>query len=106
MRRTLAAAVVMLVVSAPGWAQPAPAERHIVIGCVTQANAKAPILLTDTRRTPPAVYRLEGDPKLFAWLVGQTVEITGTLAPAAPKQPPTLNVASVIRISTTCNTGK
>jgi hypothetical protein len=40
-------------------------------------------------------------------LVGQTVEVTGPLTPGANKQPPSLKVASLIRIATTCaKTGK
>jgi hypothetical protein len=40
-------------------------------------------------------------------LVGQTVEVSGPITPGANKQPPTLKVAGLIRISTTCvKTGK
>ena len=74
---------------------------------MSQENAKAPFLLTDLRPTPPAVYRLDGDIKQLSMLVGQTVEVSGPLAPGADKQPPTLKVAALIRIATTCvKTGK
>ena len=40
-------------------------------------------------------------------LVGQTVEVSGPIAPGADKQPPTVKVAGLIRIATTCaKTGK
>ena len=108
MARTLAA--LALLALAPLAAAQAPdtgPRRFVVIGCVSQANAKAPYLLTDRRPDPPAVYQLQGDAKQLSMLVGQTVEVSGPLAPGANKQPPTLKVAGLIRISTTCvKTGK
>ena len=83
------------------------ARRFVVIGCISQQNAKAPYLLTDGRREPPVAYRLDGDAKQLSMLVGQTVEVSGPIAPGANKQPPTVKVAALIRISTTCvKTGK
>ena len=108
MLRTLAA--LALLALAPFAAAQSPdtaPRRFVVIGCVSQANAKAPYLLTDGRREPPAVYQLDGDPKQLLMLVGQTVEVSGPITPGANKQPPTLKVAGLIRISTTCvKTGK
>ena len=108
MVRTLAA--LALLALAPLAAAQAPdtgPRRFVVIGCISQANAKAPYVLTDGRREPPAVYQLDGDPKQLSMLVGQTVEVSGPITPGANKQPPTLKVAGLIRISTTCvKTGK
>jgi len=108
MRRTLAA--LALLALAPLAAAQAPdtgPRRFVVIGCVSQANAKAPYVLTDGRREPPAVYQLDGDPKQLSMLVGQTVEVSGPITPGANKQPPTVKVAGLIRITTTCvKTGK
>ena len=108
MRRTPAA--LALLALAPLAAAQAPdtgPRRFVVIGCVSQANAKAPYVLTDGRREPPAVYQLDGDPKQLSMLVGQTVEVSGPITPGANKQPPTVKVAGLIRISTTCvKTGK
>jgi hypothetical protein len=108
MVRTLAAlALLALAPLAAAQAPDATPRRFVVIGCVSQENAKAPYLLTDGRRTPPAVYRLDGDAKQLSMLVGQTVEVSGPMSPGADKQPPSLKVASLIRIATTCaKTGK
>jgi hypothetical protein len=108
MARTLAAlALLALAPLAAAQSPDATARRYVIIGCVSQENAKAPYLLTDGRREPPAVYRLDGDPKQLSMLVGQTVEVSGPIAPGANKQPPTLKVAGLIRIATTCaKTGK
>jgi hypothetical protein len=108
MVRTLAALALLALASLAAAQSPdATPRRYVIIGCVSQENAKAPFLLTDGRRTPPAVYRLDGDAKQLSMLVGQTVEVSGPLAPGANKQPPTLKVAALIRIATTCTkTGK
>ena len=109
MARTLAAlALAALAPLAAAQSQSTDATRRfVIIGCVSQENAKAPYLLNDRRRDPPAVYRLDGDAKQLSMLVGQTVEVSGPIAPGANKQPPTLKVAAVIRIATTCaKTGK
>ena len=108
MGRTLAALALLALASLAAAQSPdATSPRFVVIGCVSQENAKAPYVLTDLRRTPPAVYRLDGDAKQLAMLVGQTVEVSGPIAPGANKQPPSLKVASLIRIATTCaKTGK
>jgi hypothetical protein len=118
MVRTLAAlALLALAPLAAAQSPDATPGRFVVIGCISQENAgrgagapgstNAPYLLTDGRRTPPAVYRLDGDPKQLSMLVGQTVEVTGPISPGANKQPPALKVATLIRIATTCaKTGK
>ena len=108
MARTLVAlALFALAPLAAAQSPDATPRRFVIIGCVSQENAKAPYLLTDGRRTPPAVYRLDGDAKQLSMLVGQTVEVSGPLAPGANKQPPTLKVMGLIRIATTCaKTGK
>jgi hypothetical protein len=86
-------------------AQEATARRYVVIGCVSQENAKAGFLLTDTRRDPPSVYRLDGDVKQLSMLIGQTVEVSGPMTAGANKQPPTVKVAALTRIATTCVKG-
>jgi hypothetical protein len=108
MARTLAAlALLALAPFAAAQSPDATSGRFVIIGCVSQENAKAPYVITDGRRTPPAVYRLDGDAKQLSMLVGQTVEVSGPITPGANKQPPSLKVASLIRIATTCaKTGK
>jgi hypothetical protein len=95
---TLAAGACAAVVQA----QDPAARPYIVIGCVSQENAKAPFLITDTRRTPPAVYRLDGDVKQLAVLVGQTIEVSGPITAPPGAQPPVVKVVTLARISTTC----
>jgi hypothetical protein len=107
MRRTLAVVVIGLSAAAAALqAQNAAPQRYVVIGCVSQDAAAKAFLLTDSRRDPPAVYRLDWDAKLLPTIIGQTVEVSGTISPGANKQPPTIKAASLIRISTTCAKGK
>ena len=110
MVRTLAALALLALAplaAAQSQSPDATSRPFVIIGCVSQENAKAPYVLTDGRRTPPAVYRLDGDVKQLSMLVGQTVEVSGPMTPGANKQPPSLKVASLIRIATTCaKTGK
>jgi hypothetical protein len=106
-RMPAALALLALAPLAAAQSPDATSRRFVIIGCVSQENAKAPYLLNDRRRDPPAVYQLDGDAKELSMLVGQTVEVSGPIAPGANKQPPTLKVAAVIRIATTCaKTGK
>ena len=107
MGRTLAAVVIGLsAASAALQAQNAAPQRYVVIGCVSQDSATKTFLVTDSRRDPPMVYRVEWDAKLLPTIVGQMVEVSGTISPGANKQPPTLKAASLTRISTTCPKGK
>jgi hypothetical protein len=107
MAQTLAALALLALAPLAAAQSPDTTPRYVIIGCISQENAKAPFLLTDGRRTPPAVYRLDGDAKQLALLVGQTVEVSGPMSPGANKQPPTLKVVGLIRIATTCaKTGK
>jgi hypothetical protein len=48
------------------------------------------------------VYRLDGDVKQLSVLVGQTIEVSGSIAASAATQPPVVKVATLARISTTC----
>ena len=106
MRRTLVAVVLGLGCAGAGlYAQTSAPQRFVVIGCVSQDATKA-FLITDSRRDPPAVYRLDGDVKLLPTLIGQTVEVSGPITPGASKQPPTIKAASLTRISTSCAKGK
>ena len=106
MRRTLVAVALGLGAAGAGLqAQTTAPQRYVVIGCVSQDAAKA-FIITDSRRDPPAVYRLDGDVKLLPTLIGQTVEVSGPITPGANKQPPTIKAAALTRISTTCVKGK
>ena len=106
MRRTLVAVALGLGAAGAGLqAQTAAPQRYVVIGCVSQDAAKA-FIITDSRRDPPAVYRLDGDAKLLPTLIGQTVEVAGPITPGATKQPPTIKAATLTRISTTCSKSK
>jgi hypothetical protein len=106
MRRTFVAVVLGLgFAGAALHAQTAAPQRFVVIGCVSQDTAKA-FIITDSRRDPPAVYRLDADAKLLPTLIGQTVEVAGPITPGANKQPPTIKAASLVRISTSCVKGK
>ncbi len=105
MTRTFAAIALAIAATGPLQAQDSSARRFVLIGCVSQENAKSPLVITDRRRDPPLVYRLDGDPKQLSMLVGQTVEVTGPIT-SAPKQPPTLKVTSLARIATSCAKGK
>ena len=103
MSRSIAALLLLVAAAyAATEAQTVPPRHFVVIGCISQQNAKAPFVLTDTRRDPPIVYRLAGDPKQLTLLVGQTVEVAGPVTPGTDKQPPTIKVESLIRISTSC----
>jgi hypothetical protein len=103
MTRLLFAGLLLTAAAAAPYAQ-SRTERFVVIGCVSAAPGSKPpaFLITDTRRTPPQVYRLDADSKQLSWLVGQSVEVAGAITPAAGTQPPSLKVSSVTRISTTC----
>ena len=82
----------------------------IVIGCVSREgrNTPATFVITDSRATPTARYRLEGDADLLRIHVGHTVEIGGPIAPVSGARgggnvsAPTLKVQSLTYISTTC----
>jgi hypothetical protein len=103
MTRLLLAGLLLAAAAAAPHAQ-SGTDRFVVIGCVSAAPGSKPpaFLITDTRRTPPQVYRLDADPKQVSWLVGQTIEVAGAITPGAGTQPPSLKVTSLTRISTTC----
>ena len=107
MGRTLVAVALGLGLAGAGLhAQTAAPQRFVVIGCISQDAAAKTFLITDSRRDPPAVYRLDADVKLLPTLIGQTVEVSGPITPGANKQPPTIKAASLTRISTSCVKGK
>jgi hypothetical protein len=77
----------------------------IVIGCVSRQGpeASAPFILEDSRPSPPARYRLEGDVNLLRMHVGHMLEIGGPIVPVSGAGAmPTLKVQSLTYISTTC----
>jgi hypothetical protein len=101
-RPTIAALACAIAAGAFVHAQTAPPRPVVVVGCVSRQDAKAPFVITDARRTPPAVYRLDGDPKQLALHVGHTLEVAGSITPGPDKAPPVLKVSALIWISKTC----
>lgn len=89
----------------PGSVSPGGAN-FIVIGCVSRENAGGAetFVITDSRTTPPAQYRLQGDADLLRFHVGHTVEIGGSITPSAAgaKPPTTLGVKALTYVATTC----
>lgn len=94
-------------------AQAAPSaspRKVVVLGCVKQTGTqpKVELTITDMRGGPAPTFRLDANDSKVSWLVGQTVELAGTI-PAAPAAsgtaamaPPRLTVDSVNRIAITC----
>jgi hypothetical protein len=77
----------------------------IVIGCIGREgqDGSETFVVTDSRATPPAVYRLQGDTDLLRIHVGHAVEIGGPITPpAAGAKTPTLGVKALTYLSTTC----
>lgn len=76
----------------------------IVIGCISREGdgQSQSFVVTDSRPTPPAQYRLDGDADLLRMHVGHTVEIGGPITPASGGAKPGLKVQSLIYVSTTC----
>jgi hypothetical protein len=97
----------------PGSVSPG-GSNFIVIGCISREgrDAAETFVITDSRATPPAQYRLQGDTDLLRIHVGHTVEIGGPMTPApngrggASTAAPALKVQSLIYISTTCSQQK
>jgi hypothetical protein len=78
---------------------------YIVIGCIArEGQGAAPTYtITDTRATPPAQYRLDGDQNLLRVHVGHTLEIGGPLsATSDTSNRRTLKATAVTYISPTC----
>jgi len=78
---------------------------YIVIGCVTREGqgTTQTYVITDSRASPPAQYRLEGDQDLLRMHVGHTLEIGGQLTAASdPSTRRTLKASAVTYISTAC----
>lgn len=90
-------------------AAPAATRRVVVIGCVKQTGTqpKVELSITDMRGGPAPNFTLDANDAKVSWLVGQTVELSGTTA-AAPSSgspamaAPRLTVDNVNRISTRC----
>ena len=91
------------------------ARNFVVLGCVSReapsptagrgGQAASPFILTDTRATPPARYRLDGSVEQLQLHVGHTLEVAGPLTAAAPgggATMPTVKVQSVTYISASC----
>jgi hypothetical protein len=88
----------------PGSVSPG-AGNFIVIGCISREGqgGSETFAITDSRATPPAQYRLQGDTDLLRIHVGHTVEIGGPITPAAAgAKTPTLGVKALTYVSTTC----
>ena len=78
---------------------------YIVLGCVTSegSGATPTYVITDSRATPPARYRLDGDPDLLRLHVGHTLEVGGPIAPVSGGGGlPTLKAVAVTYVSPTC----
>ena len=88
----------------PGKIPVAGNGNFIVIGCVARESAASPQLtITDSRATPPAKFRLAGDPDFLKLHVGHTVEVGGPITPAAAGGGvPTVKVLSLTYVSTKC----
>jgi hypothetical protein len=88
----------------PGSVSPG-GSNFIVIGCISREgrDAAETFVITDSRATPPAQYRLQGDTDLLRIHVGHTVEIGGSITPSATGAiTSTLGVKALTYISTTC----
>jgi hypothetical protein len=108
--------------SATSFAQSPPPSTHdtiVVMGCVTQQPAgdgergaqPAPLVITDTRSTPPRKFVLKGNAGQLAWHVGHTLEVHGRVQTvdskdAAARSAPltVLDVQSVIYLQPACGT--
>ncbi len=88
----------------PGSVSPG-GDNFIVIGCVSRESAggSETFVIADSRATPPAQFRLQGDADLLRIHVGHTLEIGGTITPsAAGGRPSTLVVKALTYVATTC----
>jgi hypothetical protein len=88
----------------PGSVSPG-GSNFIVIGCISREgrDAAETFVITDSRATPPAQYRLQGDTDLLRIHVGHTVEIGGPITPSATGViTSTLGVKALTYSSTTC----
>jgi hypothetical protein len=88
----------------PGSVSPG-GSNFIVIGCISREgrDAAETFVITDSRATPPAQYRLQGDTDLLRIHVGHTVEIGGPITPSATGAiTSTLGVKALTYVSTTC----
>jgi hypothetical protein len=80
-------------------------SNFIVIGCISREgrDAAETFVITDSRATPPAQYRLQGDMDLLRIHVGHTVEIGGPITPSATGAiASTLGVKALTYVSTIC----
>jgi hypothetical protein len=88
----------------PGSVSPG-GSNFIVIGCISREgrDAAETFVITDSRATPPAQYRLQGDTDLLRIHVGHTVEIGGPITPSATGAiTSTLGVKALTYVATTC----
>jgi hypothetical protein len=83
--------------------------KYIVLGCVRREGQESPAtyVITDSRATPPAQYRLDGDPDLLRIHNGHTLEIGGPITPPSRAGGMlTLKAEAVTYISPKCVTFK
>jgi hypothetical protein len=92
-------------------AQATPASTTVkatVIGCISRqagaAGGRPRYAITDTRGDSPTVYTLEGDRDQLDFHVGHTVEVSGAVSGA--DKSPTLKVAALVYVSTSCSSPK
>jgi hypothetical protein len=81
---------------------------YIVLGCVGfDGQGSSQFTIVESRGTPPAQYRLQGDADLLKFHVGHTVGIGGPMTPAAAgAKMPTLGVKALTYVSRTCTKAK
>ena len=123
-RSSLALAALAGAVICGAWAQVAAAQAspqnpngstardYVLIGCIGHdardgaERGLSTYVITDSRATPKASYRLDGAAEQLQLHVGHMVEVTGPIVAAGSGQPgasmPTLKVRSLTYISTSC----
>jgi hypothetical protein len=78
------------------------ARDYVATGCLSAEAPRGTFVITDSR-AKTLRYRLEGDRALLELHVGHTVEVSGTISKGESAQLPTLNVKSLIYISSSCS---
>jgi hypothetical protein len=90
----------------PGTITVASNGNYVVIGCLAQqAEGPSRFTITDSRATPPATFRVDGDPDLLRIHIGHTLEIAGPItAPSTSSSGnmPTVKLLTLTYISTKC----
>ena len=104
--------------AAGAWAQAPAAGRSnqfVILGCVSRegppaargGQAGAAVFTLRDPRGEGTTYRLDGDAETLAWHVGHTLELRGSIPPAARGAAattglPLFTIASIVYLSPTC----